>query len=129
MNLRTDQRRYKVFVDESYYAENEAGKSSELWRYYEIHGAYGIIYSNSRSKLGMFIKSNTIANRINEPEWKIIQNGQEERVYLLPNEDLDKAAKMIKARKKRQFTPEQLEMQKIRMEKARLGLNKSIRGA
>lgn len=119
MNLKIDQNRYKVFLDESYKTESESGKSNELWRYYEIRGKYGHIYPYSDSKLGMFITSNIISNKIHEKEWKIIQNGQEERVYLLPNNDLDKASQYIKARKKRHLSPQQIEELKKRVAKFR----------
>jgi hypothetical protein len=115
MNLK-DQKRYKVFLDESYSAEKEPGKDAEKWRYRELRGRHGFMYSYSGSEIAVCFTSMKIAAPVKrEKRWRCIQDGDFESVFLLPDAEWKEAARLIKAKKRPSFTPEQIERYRNRM--------------
>jgi hypothetical protein len=107
LNLKTEQRRYKVFIDDSYEAEKEPGKTFEQWRYYELRGKYGSVYPYSETDLAMCVTSPKIAGRIRRemPDWPVIQSGDEETVFKVANSTLFSCAEAIQAKKRRVISP------------------------
>lgn len=102
--------RYRVTLDESFkIADTESRK--EEWRYQEIKGKYGVIFPYGWDKPAVTFTSNVVANRFSQKanDWQILQNGEDERTYLIPKSDLGEIFDAIKPRKKRQLTPEQRE--------------------
>ena len=113
MNLKTDQSRYKVFLDDSYAVEKEEGKTAELWRYYELRGLQGIIYPWSESHLAAQLNAfnSPIPGRVKaeHPEWTVIQSGDREITFKIPNKDFEDAAQLARCRKRRVVAPEAAE--------------------
>ncbi len=109
VNLKIDQSRYKVFIEESYAVETDSEARAEKWRYYELRGSLGDIYPYSISHLCVLIRSNRVGEKTRrlKPAWKLIQNGDDEMVFLLPNEELEQAALIVHPRKRRFMTEEQ----------------------
>ena len=105
-------KRYRVTLDESYYHENESGKESNKWAYYEIVGRYGTLYPYSKSELAVYFKSNQIRNKVVRG-LKCLQNGQEESTYLLPSDKTHLVLDAIKPRKRRILSDSQLERLRI----------------
>lgn len=106
--LETD--KYRLFVEASRSTERDAQVRKEIWRYYELQGLYGIIYPYSSYQPAVHFTSIRVANRFRKrANWKILQSGDQEIVYLIPMDDLRFAAKVIRARKKRQLSTEQRE--------------------
>ena len=102
MNLKTDQRRYKVFLDPSYEAEKEDGKTKEQWRYYELRGKYGTIYPYSETLLGVCYTSKRKSESVlAEKGYRVIQDGDEETVVVVDLKEFQYVAQSIKARLKR----------------------------
>ncbi|HEY6436556.1 MAG TPA: hypothetical protein VIY47_08200 [Ignavibacteriaceae bacterium] len=107
MNLKLDQKRYRVFLDESYGEEKEPGKMADLWRYYELRGKYGILYAYSETHLVALVTSSRIAEKVKKAHlWPIIQNGGTETAFKLENNHFRDAAQHIQARKRRVGNPE-----------------------
>jgi hypothetical protein len=125
MDLRT-QSKYKTFFEsETYNGEQEPGKTDYKWRFYYLSGINGSqIYPYSETHLAIQIAArefgrNIIGEKVykNRPEgWKILQNGDDRMVFTLPNKDLEMAAKLIKARKKTNYSPEYREQLKKRLQ-------------
>lgn len=102
MNLRQIQKRYRVFIEDSYEVETDPGKSKELWRYMELRGKYGHIYPYSERKFAVYLKSPTIYERLKrQGKWQKIQEGDTECVFLFDRPGLEFFAKLIQSRKKR----------------------------
>lgn len=115
MNL-YHQKRYRVFTDESWFVEKEPGKDKEKWRYAELRGKYGMVYPYSYDWLGVQIKAGNVgeATRRANPGWAVIQDCDDFLVFKVKNEELDKAAGIVRARKRRAMTPEQAETMRKR---------------
>ena len=108
MNLKLDQKRYRIFMDESYAVEKDSEARAEKWRYYELRGQHGSIWSYSKDELALLVTSITVSNRLKRAkEWRVRQSGDFETVFLIPNAELELGASLIKARKRRIVTPEQ----------------------
>ena len=106
MDLKTT--KYRVTLDESYDHETEPGKSKEQWRWREIRGRYGMIYPYNERDLGVQVKARIVAERTRrEQKWLVLQDADDPVVFKTPNENLDIAAKIIKARTRRIPSPEQ----------------------
>ena len=106
MNLKNDQRRFRVFVEDAYAAEKEPGKTAEQWRYYEIRGKYGYVYAFSPSHLAVVVTSPRIAERVRrELGWPVIQDGDDETAFKIENAQFLDAAQVIQARKRRAGNP------------------------
>jgi len=80
--------KYKVSIDPSFNFDDSESRR-EMWRYYEIKGHYGKVYSYAWNRPAVFFSSNIVANRIHKSTWNIIQDGDFERTILIPLEDLD----------------------------------------
>ncbi len=103
MNLREHQSRWIESFEESYQAETDPYEKKAKWRYYEIRGRYGLIYSYSESQLAVCFNTKRVANRFrSRKEWVRIMNGEEETVFLFPAQDLNMTAQAIKAKRRRQ---------------------------
>lgn len=103
MNLKSGQRRFRVFLE-----EGATGRGDDAWRYYELHGRCGRIWSYSETVLAMLVLSNRIGERVkrDRPDWKLFQNCENEMCFLVPDKELDEAAKVIFAKKRRYLNPE-----------------------
>ncbi len=93
-------------------------------QYYEIRGKYGKIYLYSAKDdvLAVHITSNKISNRIereNKDAFNLYLKTSEGSTFLFKEENLEMAAKFIKARRRKQFTVEQLQTMAERMKKVR----------
>lgn len=109
MNLKADQRRYKVFLDDSYAAEKEDGKSSNIWRYYECRGRHGTVYPYSESQLAVLVTSGRISAETQRTKnWPIIQNGDDETVFLIDSKGFEDGVQVVQAKKRRIATPESI---------------------
>lgn len=89
--------------------DGHSANELESWRFYEIRGKYGSIWPYSRTNLACLITTNRIGERVkrNYPHWKLIQNGNNEMCFMIENDFLHEASKIISARYKRQLTEEQ----------------------
>jgi hypothetical protein len=119
--------KYRVTTDPSYDAEKEDGKTQWQWRYHEIIGKYGTLYPFSENQLAVRFDSIHIANRFSGRGWKVIQDGTDERTALVPKEAATEVLTAIRARKKRQLTPEQKLVMVERAAKARLSLPRNLK--
>lgn len=110
------QKKYRTFLDESYYPETEPGKTAEKWRYAEIRGKFGMVYAYSHDWLGVQVKAGRIAEqtRRGHKDWQVIQDCDDFVVFKVKNECLDEVAGIIRARKRRAMTPEQAETMRKR---------------
>ena len=108
MDLKLEQKRYRVYMDESYKHEASEGKSRDIWRYYELRGPRSKVYPYSESQLALYINySETIYRKFKYDGWKIHQDGDDEVVWLLPNKDLDLAASIGKVYRRRILSEQQ----------------------
>jgi hypothetical protein len=106
VNLKTDQRRYKIFEDESYAVEKEPGKTSEAWRYYELRGNNGYIYSYSADFLGVVITAPRVTEKVKKAfDWPVLQSGTDETTFKVPDNHFEHAARFVKPRRKRIVSP------------------------
>ena len=86
MDLKTEQKRYKVFLDKSFDVETDTESRKEKWRYYELHGPKHMVYPYSATHLALYMQTATTEHRnLPYPDWKLHQDGDEEVVWLLPN--------------------------------------------
>ncbi len=109
MDLKLDQKRYRVFVDESYATETDTEARREKWRYYELRGKYGTIYPYSATQLAVYFNTKKVSNPfIKRAGWVKKQDGDSETVFWIPDSYLELAANTIKARKRRVISPEML---------------------
>ncbi len=110
MVQRTGAGQYRIFLDESWGVERGKNLQDKPW-YYEIRGKYGKIYlySSRDNILAVHINSNVISNRVereNKDILKIYLKTDKGSVFLFGPENLEFVAKLIKARRKRQYSPE-----------------------
>lgn len=102
MNLKKDQRRYRVFVE-----DGATGLGDDAWRYYELHGKYGKMWPYSQDTLALYVTSNILMNRIRrEYKWPIKQQGDFETVFLVPDKQFDIASQLLRFKKRRQLSQE-----------------------
>jgi len=108
MDLKTEQSKYRVFIDESYAAEKEEGKTREQWRYYELRGLRGTLYPYSETHLAMFVKGKVLIKKspFGFKDATILQSGDEEIVLKVKNSELHNVAQFLKCRVKRIGNPE-----------------------
>jgi hypothetical protein len=105
MNLKEDQKRYKVFMDESFMVETDTETRKEKWRYYELRGPAGSVYPYSETEMAVCILSNRIGYATHrQTKWPIIQDGDMEIVLKLPASEWAKAADIVCARKRPQLS-------------------------
>lgn len=121
MNLRTDQTKYRTYLEEGHNA-NEV----DAWRFFECRGRYGSIWPYSNTYLACLVLSNRIGEMVKRdyPHWKLTQDGENETTFILENKFLDEAADVISARKKRRMSPDQLEQSIKRLAKYRYNTSK-----
>lgn len=100
------QTKYKVFLDESY-KHDVTEERRKKWQYYELHGKYGMIYPYSASQLAVYFNTHKVSRKFLK-RWFLITEGDFERVFLIPDSDLELAASSIEAKKRRQYSPETL---------------------
>ena len=93
---------YKITLDESYAVEKDLEAKEEKWRYYELHGKYGMIYPYSRDRVVVVL--NTF--------------GKEKR-YFFHTDQFKEALKLVNPNKKRVYSPEYREVLRQRLFKAR----------
>jgi hypothetical protein len=105
----TTQKKYRVYIEESYDHETEEGKTFEKWRYQELRGKYGTVYPYSHDYLGVQVKAGKIGNktRRQHPDWPVIQDCDDLIVFKVKNSELGEAAKIIQARVRRYLTEDQ----------------------
>lgn len=96
--------RYRVSIEASFGPEATEGKTADLWRYYELRGRYGFVYAYGADRPAVTFTSNIVANRFQKPAWKRIQDGDEERTFLIPKDDLNEVLEAIKVRKRRHLS-------------------------
>jgi hypothetical protein len=98
-------RKYRVTLDESW--EPTGVAEDKLW-HYRIEGRFGHLYVHGPGTIGVYVRGNRKIKKIEAvPGLKIHQRGDDEATYLLPPELLDAVAVEMKAKKRRQLTPEQ----------------------
>jgi hypothetical protein len=108
MDLKLDQRKYRVFMDDSYAVETDTEARREKWRYYEVRGPRHMVYPYSLDRLALYMQTSMTEHRnFNYPGWTLFRDGDEEVVWLLPNKDFEIAAKLARAYKKRILSEEQ----------------------
>lgn len=97
MNFKTDQRKYRVYL------ENGANANqSDAWRYYELRGKFGNIYPYSEKEIGVQVNSQVYANRLKRMgAWKVIQDADDFVVFVARNDEYSYFAEMLKCRRKR----------------------------
>lgn len=113
-DLKNFESKYKIFLDGS------KGKHREnrIWER-EIRGKHGCIYPYGYDgTLASTITSKRLLKRLEDVCLRIIQEGDWEITFIFKPEDIDKVAKVIRARRKRKITPE---MKKKLIERLKLG--------
>src|ERR1044071_4743719 len=136
MDLKTDQDKWKVSVDESYEALKKFGDAiswglakKEKWRYYEIRGRYGMVYPYSASHLcAHFSSIRLFKQKADKPGWKKFREGDSEGDYLILNRDLEIAASAIRAYRKRHLSIEHLKKLKNGWQRVKTGSFSSSSG-
>ncbi len=105
-------KKYRIFMDEAWYieeAESNPDKMKDKPWYYELRGKYGEIYLYGSNKLAVHITSNLISNRVereNQDIFNLYLKTSEGSIFLFDQEHIEFVAKLIKARRKRQYSPE-----------------------
>lgn len=100
-------KKFKIFIDDAYRAESSPNKSAERWRYLELRGKYGYVYPYSQTQLAIAITGPKIAAKfLRRGGWKIIQDGEDATVFLIPEEDLGVAFITLKLLKKKVLSDE-----------------------
>lgn len=100
-------KKFRVYVDDAYRAEDTPNKSSEKWRYLELRGKYGYIYPYSSNQLAVAITGPKIAAKfVRRGGWKILQDGEDATVFLIPDEDLSLAFSTLKLFRKKVLSDE-----------------------
>ncbi len=105
-------KKYRIFMDEVWYietAESNPDKMKDKPWYYELRGKYGKIYLYGSNKLAVHITSNVIGNRVereNQDIFNLYLKTSEGSIFLFDQEHIEFVAKLIKARRKRQYSPE-----------------------
>ncbi len=105
-------KKYRIFMDEAWYietAESNLDKMKDRHWYYEIRGKYGKIYLYGCNKLAVHINSNVISSKVerdNTDIFNLYLKTSEGSIFLFDQEHIEFVAKLIKARRKRQYSPE-----------------------
>ena len=95
--------RYRVQDD----GTDDSCRDERVWCM-EIRGKRGTIYSYGLDgSLAVFVNSRKIAQVMAGLGYKRVQAGRSEFTYKFPLADIHKVARLIKARKRRQLSPEQ----------------------
>lgn len=100
----SEQNEYKVYLEESWYAETDREAKIDKWRYYELRGKYGIVYPFSAFQLAVSVNSKKRLRKLGKVQ--IVQEGDQERTVLVDNSRWNEAAAVIEAKKKRKYSPE-----------------------
>ncbi len=94
-------------MDEAWYVETLESNPDKIkdkpW-YYELRGKYGKIYLYGSNKLAVHITSNLISNRVereNQDIFNLYLKTSEGSTFLFKEENLEMAAKLIKAKTRR----------------------------
>ena len=98
------QKKYRVMLEEGH-SRNE----TEAWRYLEIHGRRGMVYPWNADILGVQVKAGKLGEKTRRAhkDWVVIQDADDLLVFKVPYKDLDEAAKIIHAYRKRHLSEEQ----------------------
>lgn len=97
-------RRYRITMDESW---EPTGDAADRLHYYQIPCRHGHIYPHSPEYLGVYVDGNRKAKKIEAiPGIKIHQRGTDEATFLFTPDLLDVVAAEMKAKKRRQLSPE-----------------------
>jgi hypothetical protein len=107
-------KRYRIFMDEAWYmetAESNPDKMKDKPWYYELRGKYGkvYLYSDKNNILAVHVNSNVISRRIereNQDIFSLYLKTSEGSIFLFDQEHTEFVAKLIKAKRKRQYSPE-----------------------
>jgi hypothetical protein len=95
-------KRYRIFVDDSFKAEKEKNKTEHRWRYVELHGKGGYVYSYSYTELAVVITGSKVANKVRRQHaWKVIQDADDATVFLVPDSEAQVALSIIKPYRKK----------------------------
>ena len=111
--------RFKISLDESFNIERDTEVRREKWRYLEVRGRYGTLYPYSVLELHGFVESAKIAGRLESEGFEIVKSGGGEAVFRVPEARAAGFLQAIRARRKRQLTPEQRQMAVERLGKYR----------
>ena len=90
-----------------------------------IKGKYGLISQYPDGDLDVWITTNRIALQVERSGWKAEGHYDDGAYFIRPYEDLDKACKWIKARKRRVISPEQKQIMAARLQAYRNQTTKS----
>lgn len=115
--------RFRIYLEESWGVETGRDVDDKLW-YYELRGKYGAIYlySLKNNLLAVHINSVVISNRVERGHKNIFElylKLSEGGVFLFDPKNLEFAAKLIKARRRKQISEK--ERQRLRGLSARFG--------
>lgn len=109
MNLKTDQKIYRVYLEDGANANQV-----DAWRYFELRGKYGTIYPYSESHLAIQIKSSILANRVRRTKrYPLLQDADDVVVFKAPDSELKSFASMLKCSKLRHLSEQQREKLKL----------------
>lgn len=101
-------KQYKIFLDESWeYMENKS-EEEKPWCY-ELRGKYGLIYPYDDSTLAVMVTSESIKGRLKrnfKGRVATFWDGDGEGVFLFDPGLIYEIAEMIRARRRRQLSPE-----------------------
>lgn len=97
-----------------------------LLAYYQVVGKRGVIYAWDASSVEMLITNRRIAITVERSNRFEVKNHYDDgAAFLVPESRIYEAFNIIKARKRRQVTPEQREMLSLRLSKMRSSIKKS----
>ena len=92
--------KYAVTTDAD---STEGPRDRDLWLC-QIETRTGLIYPYSATHLGVQVDGHpAIAGRLARMGYPLIQGGDTEKTFLVPAEDLDRIARLIRVRRRRRF--------------------------
>ncbi len=107
-------KKHRISMDEAWFvetAESNPDKTKDKPWYYEISGKYGTIYPKGADTLAVRITANRIKGRIMAKHKNVLSlyiEAADESIFLFNPDNFEIVARLIKARRRRQITKNEL---------------------
>lgn len=90
-------KQFRIYLDESYKAEKMANKTEQRWRYIELRGKYGYIYSYSHTEVAVAVIGSKRAKKVRLTyKWRIAQDSDDATVFVAPDSEIKDVCRIIK---------------------------------